>query len=62
MVRIKLRKISWYDIIGVTILSLCTTAMTRSQFNGVWGTIEDNYFTKFGISSIVLFMILGGGI
>lgn len=39
MVRIKLRKISWYDIIGVTILSLCTTAMTRSQFNGVWGTV-----------------------
>ena len=46
-----------YNIFLSVILSLCTVIMTRTKFSGdVWGTIDQNRFTKMGISAIPLFL------
>lgn len=45
-----------YHVFLAIILSICTVLMTRMQFaGGVWGTINENYFTPFGISAVILF-------
>lgn len=48
-----------YDIILALILSVSTVCMTRVRFNNnVWGSIDENHFDKFGISAIILGLIL----
>lgn len=46
-----------YYIFLAIFLSMCTVLMTRMQFTaGVRGTINENYFTAFGISAVILFL------
>lgn len=49
-----------YDLFLAAILAFVTVLMTRVQFAGTLSsaTVDDNYFTKFGISAVVLFFIL----
>lgn len=47
-----------YDCCLAAVLSLGTTIMTRVQYSGLGGPREDNYIAKFGVSSIVLFLLL----
>lgn len=50
-------KLNGYITFLSVILSICTVFMTRMQFTGnVWGTINENYFTPFGISAAILFL------
>lgn len=48
-----------YDIFLSLLLSISTVCMTRIHFIGsVWGTKDENYIEDFGISAIVLGIIL----
>ncbi len=53
--------IKWngYDLFLSTVLSFATVLMTRVHYGGsVSGTAQENYFTDFGVSAIVLFFFL----
>lgn len=51
------KRIRRYNVFLSIVLSLCIVLTTRVQFSNIWGTIEENYFTKFGMSAIVLFIL-----
>lgn len=47
-----------YDIFLSICISICVVIMTRVQFSGsVMGSIDENYFTHFGVSAIFLLII-----
>lgn len=52
------KRMKCYDCCLAVVLSLAVTIMTRVQYSGLGGPREDNYIAKFGVSSIVLFLLL----
>lgn len=47
-----------YDIFLTLALSAGTVLMTRTHFEGgVWGKIEQNYISSFGLSAVLLFLV-----
>ena len=52
-------KNSFYHIFLSVVLSFAAVLMTRVQFSGtVSGTADQNYFSRFGVSAVVLFLFL----
>lgn len=50
---------SFYHIFLAAVLSFTAVLMTRVQYSGtVSGTAEQNYFSEFGISAVILFFLL----